>query len=149
VKVDLPKMFIATEADTARDLRDVKRDQAIPQKSESILASGGPDAYARALAALRDDTRSYWLECLEDASDGDRSYQPTSEALAAWLRRNRKEWFEDPIVELEHRDAIKEQAFGSAYATKRLEVCVFRRKSATDSEFMPATDSDLMSAMPI
>jgi hypothetical protein len=42
--------------------------------------------------------------------------------LEAWLIRNRKEWFEDPIVELEHREAIREQALGSAYAAKRLEV---------------------------
>ena len=43
------------------------------------------------------------------------------EVLEAWLRRHWSEWYEGPISELEHRDAIKEQAFGSAYATKRLE----------------------------
>jgi hypothetical protein len=45
-----------------------------------------------------------------------------AEALEAWLRHHWSEWYEGPISELEHRDAIKEQAFGSAYATKRLEV---------------------------
>ena len=90
------------------------------RKAESVLAAGGLDAYGRALLALRDDTRSYWLDCLKDADEP--SCQPTTEALGAWLRRHRKEWFEDPIVELEHREAIKEQAFGLAYAAKRLEV---------------------------
>jgi hypothetical protein len=122
VEVDLPKIFTATVSDTARDLRDVKRDQAMTNKAENILAAGEPEAYTRALAALRDDTRAYWLECLEGASGGDRTYQPTAEALEAWLRRNRKEWFEDPIVELEHRGVIREQAFGAAYATHRLVV---------------------------
>ena len=122
VKVDIPQALTATPADTARDLRDVKRDQAMTHRAENILAAAEPGAYARALAALRDDTRSCWLECLEDSSADDSSYQATAEALEAWLRRNRKEWFEDPIVELEHRDAIREQAFGSAYATQRLEV---------------------------
>jgi hypothetical protein len=48
--------------------------------------------------------------------------QPTTEALEAWLRRHWTEWYEGPISELEHRDAIKEQAFGSAYANRRLDV---------------------------
>jgi hypothetical protein len=74
------------------------------------------------VAALQDDTRSYWLNCLANPPADGLRYQPTAEALAAWLRRHAKEWYEQPIVELEHRDAIREQAFGSAYATPRLEV---------------------------
>jgi hypothetical protein len=62
------------------------------------------------------------MACLEEASADNRSCQTAVEALEAWLRRNRKEWLDDPITELEQRDAIREQAFGSAYATKRLEV---------------------------
>ena len=62
--------------DTARDLRDVKRDQAMTRKALNILVAGGPDAYARAVAALREDTRSYWLECLwSGSSDDDPSYR--------------------------------------------------------------------------
>jgi hypothetical protein len=91
-------------------------------KALNILASREPDAYARALAALREDTRSYWLECLEDPSPDDPGYEPTAEALQAWIRRHWTEWYEEPIAELVHRDAIREQAFGSAYAAQRLEV---------------------------
>jgi hypothetical protein len=122
VKVDRPRAFAASEAETARDLRDVKRDQSMTHGVASVLADLEPGAYAGTLTSLRNDTRSCQLECLEGASEGDRSHKPTAEALEAWLRRNRKEWFEDPIVELEHREAIREQAFGSAYGTKRLEV---------------------------
>jgi hypothetical protein len=67
---------------------------------------------------LREDTRSYRLECLDD--DGP-DYKLTAEALETWLRRHWVEWFDGPIAELEHRDAIREQAIGSAYATQRLE----------------------------
>jgi hypothetical protein len=122
VKADIPQALTATPAGTARDLRDVKRDQAMTCKALNILAAGEPDAYARALAALRDDTRSYWLECLEDPPTEDPTYRPTAEALQAWIRRNWTEWYEEPIAELEHRGAIREQAFGSAYAAQRLEV---------------------------
>jgi hypothetical protein len=48
-------------------------------------------------------------------------YEPTAEALKAWLDHHWEEWFEQPIAELEHRDAIREQAFGAAYATHNLE----------------------------
>jgi hypothetical protein len=71
--------------------------------------------YARSFTAAN-------MACLEEASADNRSCQTAVEALEAWLRRNRKEWLDDPITELEQRDAIREQAFGSAYATKRLEV---------------------------
>jgi hypothetical protein len=38
------------------------------------------------------------------------------------IRRHWEEWYDDPIAELEHRDAIREQAIGAAYSTQRLEV---------------------------
>jgi hypothetical protein len=122
VKADVPQALAATPADTARDLRDVRRDQAMTSKAVNILAAGGPDTYARALSALREDTRSYWLECLEEADAGDPTYKPSAEALEAWIRQHWPEWYEGPIAELEHRDAIREQAFGSAYTSQRLEI---------------------------
>src|ERR1700722_12281748 len=66
--------------------------------------------------------RSYWLECLEDPPADVLKYPPAAEALEAWLHRHSTDWYDRPIAELEHRDAIREQAFGSAYATQRLEV---------------------------
>jgi hypothetical protein len=121
VKADIPQAFTATPADTARDLRDAKRDQAMTYKAVNILATGAPDAYARALATLREDTRSFWLECLEDKPADGLSYEPTAQALGVWLRRHWADWYDGPIAELEHRDVIREQAIGSAYATQRLE----------------------------
>jgi hypothetical protein len=122
VTADLGQALTATPEQTGRDLRAMKRDQAMTRKAVIILAAREPDAYGRALAALREDTRSYWLEGLEDSPDDGLTYEPTAEALEAWLRRKWAEWYEGPISELEHRDAIKEQAFGSAYVTQRMEV---------------------------
>lgn len=122
VKANLPQALTGTPADTARDLRDVRRDQSMTCKAVNIVTARGPDAYARALAALREDTRLSWLECLEGSGANDPTYRATAEALEAWLRRHWSEWYDGPIAELEHRDAIREQAFGSAYASQRLEV---------------------------
>jgi hypothetical protein len=63
---NIPQALAATPADTARDLRDVKRDQTMTRNACNILAAGGHDAYARALATLREDTRASWLECLAE-----------------------------------------------------------------------------------
>ena len=122
VKADIPQALTATPAETARDLRDVKRQQALTCKAMNILAAGKPDAYARVLATAREDVRLYWLECLEDPPGDGLRYEPTAEALMAWVRQHSAEWYDEPIAELEHRDTIRQQAFGSAYATQRLEV---------------------------
>ena len=42
--------------------------------------------------------------------------------LRAWIDRHWKEWYDDPIAELEHRDAIRDQALGAAYAAHDLDV---------------------------
>ena len=42
--------------------------------------------------------------------------------MKARIRRHWTGWYEVPIAELEHRDAIREQAIGSVYVTQRLEV---------------------------
>jgi hypothetical protein len=120
-KANIPQALTSNTRDTARDLREVKRDQAMTRKAWDILAEGGPDAYTHALASLREDTRSAWLECLDDPPRDGSKYVPTAESLKAWIDRHWDEWFEEPIAELEHRDAIREQAFGAAYGTNRLE----------------------------
>ena len=75
----------------------------------------------RALAELSDDTRTLWLKYLKKRPEDGLTYTPTAEALKAWIGHHWQEWFVDPIAELEHRDAIKEQALGAAYAADDLE----------------------------
>jgi hypothetical protein len=89
------------------------------QYALSILLAGGIDAYSAALAVLRDDTRSYWRECLEDPPDDGLDYAPRAEALLAWIERHWNDWYDEPINELEHRAAIQDQALGAAYAAPR------------------------------
>ena len=113
----------ATRTDTAGDLRDVKRYQAMTRKALNILTAGGPDAYGHAVAALREDTRSYWQECLaERRDDATAAYAPTADMLKTWIEHHWQEWDEDPIAELEHRDEIRDHALGIAYGARDLDV---------------------------
>ena len=123
-KANIGETLTATPTVTARDLRDVKRDQTMTRNACNILAAGGPDAYARAVAALREDTRAYWLECLSERPDDGPAYAPTADTLKAWINRHWKEWYDDPIAELENRDAIRNQALGAAYAAHDLDAPV-------------------------
>jgi hypothetical protein len=121
-KASIPRAIAATPAETARDLRDLRRDQGMTQRALNILQTGGSGTYERALAALRDDTRAAWEQCLaEDPEDG-LTYARTPEALQAWISHNWQNWYERPIAELQHRHAIRDQALGVAYAANDLDV---------------------------
>ncbi len=123
VKADIPQALSATPADTARDLRDVKRDQAHDlQGAEHPRRRGTGRLCPRPGSGCgRTSAHTGWNAWRTRPTD-DLHYVPTAEALKAWVRRHWDEWYDEPIAELEHRDAIREQAFGSAYATQRLEV---------------------------
>jgi hypothetical protein len=118
----LPRAVAASAADTARDLRDAKRDQGMSRRALNILKDGGPDAYETGLGALGEDTREYWQGCLSEPPDDRFTYTATAEALKAWIERHWREWHDQPIVELQHRKAIRDQAFGIAYAADGLEM---------------------------
>ncbi len=120
-KASIPQAVAATPAETARDLREVKRDEGMTERALNILEAGGPDAYQYALGALRDDTREYWQDCLSDPPEDGLIYTATAEALKTWLEHHWREWYDRPIIELQHRDAIREQALGIAYAADGLE----------------------------
>jgi hypothetical protein len=94
-RADIPRAIAATAPDTARDLRDVKRDQSMTQRAWSILLAGGADAYEQAVAALRDDTRGSWQELLSECPDDGLTYAPTAEALRDWINHHWKEWLRE------------------------------------------------------
>jgi hypothetical protein len=123
-KASVAQAIATTPSDTARDLRELKRDRGMTRRAWDILVTGGSGAYERALAALGGDTRAGWEECLAESPDDGLVYAPTAEALRAWIDRYWKEWHEQPIAELQHRDTIRDQALGIAYATDDLEVPV-------------------------
>jgi broad specificity phosphatase PhoE len=122
VKASIARAISATAAETARDLRETKRDQGMTQRALNILEAGGAGAYERALTGLRNDTQEYWQDCLSDPPDDGLTYAATAAALKAWIDHHRREWYDQPIVELQHRDAIRDQALGVAYGADALEV---------------------------
>jgi hypothetical protein len=121
-KASIPRAIAATATETARDLSEVRCDQGMTQRALNIVEAGDPGSYERAVAALRSDTREYWHECLSDPPDDGLEYAATAEALKAWIDHHWTEWYGQPILELQHREAIRNQALGIAYGADDLEV---------------------------
>ena len=64
----------ATPEQTQEDTQDLAQDQAMTEKALKVLRAGKPDAYEKALAALRSDTRDGWEDVLDwepDDYEGD------------------------------------------------------------------------------
>ena len=109
----------ANPDDTERDFRDLDDDKAHTERALEILRRGGKTCYERAVKALREDTRDYWQGHLEgeyhDPDEGSNPWQPTPVSLGEWLDGEIRRWYEEREAELQHRNEIREQAFGQAY----------------------------------
>jgi hypothetical protein len=62
-------------------LEDAREDTAMTEAAMAILEANGRDAYAQALAALREDTREWWESKLEN----DERYKADAESLLGFL----------------------------------------------------------------
>jgi hypothetical protein len=117
----------ATEEQTAEERADLEDDQAMTQEALRILASPSPSTstYSRALAALRDDARSWWQEQLSwkpgDYEEGQTPYRADAESLRRFLEAEILPWYEKRRQELDYRPLIRGQAFGEAVDPDRLE----------------------------
>ena len=107
-----------TEEQTPEDRADLEEDQAMTEKAQRILASPSSSAYARALAALRDDTRAWWEEQLgwnaDDYDEDQTPYRADTESLRRFLESEILPWYEKRRREPDQRPLIRAQAFGEA-----------------------------------
>ena len=112
----------ASPDDTRRDLQDLEDDQVMTEKALRLLRAGKPGAYDKALAAVRDDTRTWWQDQLEDADDDDEHpYAPDADSLQRFLEEDVTDWYATRRKELENRPLIRAQAFAEAFDPGRLD----------------------------
>ena len=123
----------ATEAVQAEELADLDRDERMTRKALRILGRGGRDAYGRALAALREDTRAWWRDALagDDDPDEDRDgddgageaepWRADALSLRRFLEAEVLPWYGGRRREIARRPLIRGQALGMAVARADLE----------------------------
>jgi hypothetical protein len=114
-----------TAEQTTAELADLEADQAMTQEALRILARRSSSAYARALAALREDTQQSWTDQLacdpEDYDEGQRPYAADAESLRRFLETKILPWYDNRKRELYYRPQIRAQAFGEAFDPGRLD----------------------------
>jgi len=104
--------LVATNEDTAAKLVSAQGDRAMTEKARSILNSGRPKAYEKALAALRGDTAVWWLDMTnpEEYDEEDEvPYDRNADGLQAFLTEEVLPDYDKTERELQNRPAIKVQ----------------------------------------
>jgi hypothetical protein len=92
----------ATPANTKDDIRDMQEDEAMTRRALDLLGFRRNDRYEAALAALREDTRTWWSETLaedpDQLEDDGEPFTADSEGLQRFLeaevlpRLDRRKW---------------------------------------------------------
>ncbi|MGI8740661.1 MAG: hypothetical protein ACR2KU_13970 [Gammaproteobacteria bacterium] len=115
----------ATTDETAHETRALDEDEGMTLKALDILRTGTSKAYEKALAALREDTRDWWKDCISrDSDDFDEDEEPaTPDAAGVWrfLEKEVLPWYSQRRKELENRPLIRAQAFGESLDPDKLE----------------------------
>jgi hypothetical protein len=100
---------LADDEDLAVDTSD---DEAHAADALSILEAGRPDAYEQALAALRDDSREFWMN--NGTGDDPENYPPNAEGLAKFIRHELMPLLQQQKTEATMRQAVRVQAWGES-----------------------------------
>jgi hypothetical protein len=115
----------STAADAEEEIGDMQHDEAMTRRALDLLGSGRNDRYDAALAALREDTRDWWADCLapdpDELDEGEEPATADETGLRRFLEDTVMPWFETRKKELAHRPLIREQAFGEALDPNKLE----------------------------
>lgn len=109
-------LHAAAEAD-APALEDAREDTAMTEAAVAILEANGRDAYAQALAALREDTREWWESELED----DERYKADAESLLGFLLVRGLQKVRRIEADMELRPHIRLQAWGESLDPDRMD----------------------------
>jgi hypothetical protein len=114
-----------SEEQTAADLADLKIDQAMTKEALRLLRGKSLTVYSRALAALGEDTREWWVDQLagetDDYDEDEDPYSVDAASLKRFLESKVLPLFEKRLRELNDRPLIRAQAFGEAVDTPWLE----------------------------
>jgi hypothetical protein len=123
---DVKDAVRGTPADTEEAVRDLEADEKMTRKSLELLGSRRNDRYEAAVAALRQDTRDWWINILtyeaDDLDEGESVYQPDPDHLRRFIEARVLPWYARRRTELANRPLIREQAFGQALDATKLEV---------------------------
>ena len=122
VNTDVTEAIHCDAEEAAQQADELRAASAQARKALRLLRDGKDKAYERALSALNPETRELWRKSLgEGAGELDPNYTTTADGLAEWIENQGQPQLQNRLVVLEHRDAIRTQAFGDAFKPEQLE----------------------------
>ncbi len=114
----------ATPEHTAKEARDLDEDEEMTEKALAILRARKPEAYERAVAALRDDSREWWEDVLssdpEVLDEDQEPATPDGDSLRRFIEKEILPWYAQRHKDLENRPLIQAQAFGQSLDPDKL-----------------------------
>ncbi|MER2517065.1 MAG: hypothetical protein ABTR92_11830 [Candidatus Accumulibacter phosphatis] len=109
-------LMTQTPEKIAETERNAELDLAAARKAAATLRKGGANAYEKALRVLRQDSRDWWQDQIEDEE-----YPATAEGLTQFIRELLEPMWMRVAVEIRQIPAIKAQTFGEGLQAYRLE----------------------------
>lgn len=113
---ELADLMSETPEQIAESQREAATDLAATDKARAILRKSGPDAYARALRALREDSLDWWEA---EAEKGD--YPANAEGLAQFIDDELRPLCHAYDKQARYAPAIQVQTLGEGFQAHRLE----------------------------
>jgi hypothetical protein len=112
----LAELMTETPEQIAETQREAAIDLAATDKAAAILRKSGPNAYERALRALREDSRDWWQEKTEEGN-----YPANAEGLAQFITDELWPLCYDFDKQARYTPAIQVQTLGEGLQAHRLE----------------------------
>ena len=93
-------------------------------KAIAILESEKPNAYTKAVRALRADTREWWEDMIsrdpDELDEDEQLFTPDAEGLREFIENDLLPWYAQRRQEMENRPLIRAQAFGQSLDPDKL-----------------------------
>lgn len=113
---DLRDTLMLTAGAVVERHRHARENLDATQKAATILRRGGAKAYGNALRALPPESRTSWLQCVENEE-----YPETTDALAEFIHIELEPVCINAEREARHHEAIKAQTLGEGLQIHRLD----------------------------
>ena len=114
--VDIRELVGLTPEEVAQRQHESRHDLDATRKAADFLRRAVPNAYEKALRALRADSRDWWQNFLDDEE-----YADNAEGLEQFILVHLEPFCHQADKEARHHGAIKAQAFGEGLQAHRLE----------------------------
>jgi hypothetical protein len=96
---------------------DALEDRAMTENALKLALNGEYDA---AITALREDTRDWWLDIVEEGEDVNETPREASpKSLAEWIESEALPWIANSERRLIHVDEVRSQAYGESLDPRR------------------------------